>query len=601
MNECSQQKVGLTEEQLAVVSQPPSARVVVTSGAGTGKTLVLIERLAHLVAEHSLYPGAEILVLTFSRAVVAEIRRRLQASDDNAAHSAVYTFDAFATRLLAAVDPDGPWVKGTYDDRVLAAIRALQESEEARAFLSPYRHILIDEVQDLVGPRAILVTELLCRCTCGFTVLGDPAQRIYTYQVAKDPNKGLEYEFSKEISEHFGGSLRELSLSTNFRAVTAQVQEILTFGPMLAADDASNGELHHDLETLCMRLPTLGKLSEIVPALARPTKQTTAILCRTNGQSLLVAQELAAGEVPHTHKRSASERAVSPWLAQAMLGVAKTRISKTEMLRRLTGAASTAELSPEALWLLLKQLDPRASDDVDSRILGQRISDGDVPLELLENDLAGIIVSSIHRAKGLEFDRVIVLEPEPPGEEADRGEEARVLYVALTRARCELFIMKPPDTRSLRKHRAAGNRWVRVAYRGRRPLIRAIEVLGSDVDSTEPAFDTDSAMEMQEYIGSSVSGGDPVHLSCRVGARHDAGASRYSIQHDGRVVGFTTESFVERLRRIVGNKVPSVISGLRVDVVDTVAGSPDVGRRHGLGTSGLWLRVRVTGLGGWES
>src|SRR5580704_15810602 len=43
------------------------------------KTLVLIHRLAKLVNTDNLGPGSEILVLSFSRNAVTEIRRRLQA------------------------------------------------------------------------------------------------------------------------------------------------------------------------------------------------------------------------------------------------------------------------------------------------------------------------------------------------------------------------------------------------------------------------------------------------------------------------------------------------------------------------------------------
>ena len=42
---------------------------------------------------------------------------------------------------------------------------------------------------------------------------------------------------------------------------------------------------------------------------------------------------------------------------------------------------------------------------------------------------------------------------------------------------------------------------------------------------------------------------------------------------------------------------PTEITGLRVEAVDTVAGQSATARKHGLGQAGLWLRVRVAGLG----
>jgi superfamily I DNA/RNA helicase len=52
------------------------------------------------------------------------------------------------------------------------------------------------------------------------------------------------------------------------------------------------------------------------------------------------------------------------------------------------------------------------------------------------SDASVVRFSTMHRAKGLEFDRILVLAPErfvgPPVETSD---ERRLLYVAMTRAR----------------------------------------------------------------------------------------------------------------------------------------------------------------------
>ena len=47
------------------------------------------------------------------------------------------------------------------------------------------RHVLVDEIQDLVGPRAQLVMALLRLADAGFTLFGDPAQAIYGHQAAQ--------------------------------------------------------------------------------------------------------------------------------------------------------------------------------------------------------------------------------------------------------------------------------------------------------------------------------------------------------------------------------------------------------------------------------
>ncbi len=93
---------------------------LISAGAGTGKTRVLVERVFNLVTKHSI-PLSEILVLTFTEKAAGEIKQRLsrrfqeegrpQARQDLES-AAISTFHSFAARLLrehpveAGVDPD---------------------------------------------------------------------------------------------------------------------------------------------------------------------------------------------------------------------------------------------------------------------------------------------------------------------------------------------------------------------------------------------------------------------------------------------------------------------------------------------------------------
>ena len=89
----------LTEEQSSIVQTSGEAKLLVTAGPGTGKTHVLIYRLAELVGERSI-PPSELLVLSFSRAAVREIRDRLHLIGGDAQYVRAMTFDSFATRFF---------------------------------------------------------------------------------------------------------------------------------------------------------------------------------------------------------------------------------------------------------------------------------------------------------------------------------------------------------------------------------------------------------------------------------------------------------------------------------------------------------------------
>ncbi|MGH3086675.1 MAG: UvrD-helicase domain-containing protein, partial [Rubrobacteraceae bacterium] len=73
--------------------------LLVLAGPGTGKTGVLISRVAHLVEERKVEPR-RILALTFSRRAAEEMQSRILARSPEAADVEVRTFHSFALRLV---------------------------------------------------------------------------------------------------------------------------------------------------------------------------------------------------------------------------------------------------------------------------------------------------------------------------------------------------------------------------------------------------------------------------------------------------------------------------------------------------------------------
>ncbi len=88
---------GLTKEQARTIADDEDVTLVL-AGAGTGKTAVIIGKIAHLVRNQGVAPES-ILALAFNRKAAIEIRERLPA-DLKGAH--VSTFHSFALRVIAA-------------------------------------------------------------------------------------------------------------------------------------------------------------------------------------------------------------------------------------------------------------------------------------------------------------------------------------------------------------------------------------------------------------------------------------------------------------------------------------------------------------------
>src|SRR4051794_23908515 len=110
--------MGLTSRQREVVEAPIDSRQLVVGGAGTGKTHILVERIQRLIDRDDVAPGSEILVLTFTRAVVRELRSRVRVTEGQVRLVRPVTFDSFATKFLRQLpEAEAPalWREADYD------------------------------------------------------------------------------------------------------------------------------------------------------------------------------------------------------------------------------------------------------------------------------------------------------------------------------------------------------------------------------------------------------------------------------------------------------------------------------------------------------
>jgi hypothetical protein len=595
----------LTAEQREIVEAPPESRIVVTAGAGTGKTAVLIARLEHLVRSCGLSPGQELLVLSFTRSAVRLIKDRLHAAGGDARYVRAVTFDSFATRLLSEFQPEGEWVHCDYDGRIVAAVDLVRNNSEVRQFLAQYRHIVVDEVQDLVSERAEFVKALLLTSDAGFTLLGDPAQGIYNFQLEGEARRLGSWLLYAWIENRFGNEVAWKTLSLNFRAQSGEARTALWAGAALATTEPEFESVRFELETQLLNLLAAEPLCLAARRFAAES-QSTAILCRTNGEALVISKMLFECGVPHRLQRLATEQVIAPWLALALRDCKFQQIGKKAFILRLEQlSAWYSELpDPEEAWRLLKRMDRRRQDDLLLPQIAAAIRRHDTPDELTVAPQAALTVSTIHRAKGLEFDRVIVVDfrDDFADDELTAAEETRVLYVAMTRPRRDLLRLGCPDTRGLSSKKNPGERWVR---RKAAWMTLGFEVRGEDIHSADPAgtfmCEVACVPELQDYIATGVRPGDPLEVDLLT--RSSSGATRafYSVKHAGHLVGVTSETFSNALRATLTagwrqSKWPVRLEGLHVECIDTVAGTEAASLRAGLGSSGLWLRVRPFGL-----
>ena len=218
-----------TSEQQDVIGASASAKLLVLASAGTGKTETLVHRIEKLVCNEDLQHG-NILVLTFSRAAVRELRKRLAGRESEARYVRVRTFDSFATRLLTHCPSAGELGDKDYEERIRLARQLIETGDkDVLQNLADFKHFIVDEMQDLVGERQLMVRELILLAGKGggFTLFSDPAQSIYDWQVHAEPVGVKAGDMLLWLRDRYASELVQQTFTKNFRFETDQARGAL--------------------------------------------------------------------------------------------------------------------------------------------------------------------------------------------------------------------------------------------------------------------------------------------------------------------------------------------------------------------------------------
>lgn len=264
--------------------------------------------------------------------------------------------------------------------------------------------VLLDEAQDT---NDVVSDVVLRQVDAQRIAVGDTAQQIYEWRGARDALTQFE--------QRLGAQTRTLSQS--FR-----------FGPAVAE------EANRWLYVIDAPLRLTG--FEAVPSVLAPLDDPDAVLCRTNAGAMAVVMVALKSNRKVALVGGGSDMQRLARAAQALMQGRDT---------------DHPELSGFASWQQVREYAQEEADGADLKVLVDLIDDyGPETIiaateRLVAENVAELVVSTAHRAKGREWDRVRIHDDfRPPGADANTGlvtvrrEEARLAYVAVTRARLVL-------------------------------------------------------------------------------------------------------------------------------------------------------------------
>jgi DNA helicase-2/ATP-dependent DNA helicase PcrA len=452
---------GLDTGQETVVGNPAEARVVVTAGPGCGKTHTACARVVELIRRG--VPPAGIVLITFTRVAAEVANTRVSKVIQDTAYGAGVlcgTLDSFAWHFSSSVlDLQG----ATHRDTIRRTSRLLKDMDvPVRDRLMRIRHLIIDESQDIVGDRMKLCLDLIGALspTAGVTVFGDWAQAIYGSWAegeVKDQAKGTN------LHQALGGlaGWSKAELAVNHRTRSPVLRDLF-----IAARNTL-GERNLDERERYLRIRSqvedaATNLSVDLLGSIMPWREGNLVLFRNRAGADAGSGRLAAAGKSHKLKLSGRTTVVDPLPGILCAGLSRGMTVSGEHIR-----ARLAELVPTPLEVdadeghaMLSQLAGTAKANPVITQIAEGIEREPIWITSDHIGTSGPLLGSIHGAKGQEADTVLLMMPPvPTGDKVDWAEEAKVLFVAATRASRHLYLGNARPIFSTT--RRDGTRWLR--------------------------------------------------------------------------------------------------------------------------------------------
>ncbi len=479
---------GLNEAQKRAVAAT-NGPLLIVAGPGTGKTLTIVRRIAHLI--HQGARPESILAVTFTNRAAREMRERSQALlGEDAGKIFIGTFHLLGLRIIRdsrgdefvifdrdeqvellkslmkdsikkaqqavdrisriknfLVDGDGETREiyeayqaalkqrnaFDFDDLIGTPTELLQSSDLARSYQDRFKYIIVDEYQD-INPAQYRLLRLLAGPAGNVCAVGDPDQAIYAF-------RGADLENFLNFEKDFPGAAR-ITLARNYRS-TATV--------LNAADTV----IKNNQKRISKELVPSREQGAQISLLSVPDERAEGAFIvqeiehRMGGTSHYQQYAHGARRAPEHSFRFSDFAVIYRTNAQARALEETFRASGIpyQVIGRRS-SAQTKEIEGTIAYLRSLVQPGNAAGPAPAGAADAREAKLLTAADFFDPRADAVALMTLHMAKGLEFPVVFITGCEEGlipctimKDGVDIEEERRLFYVGMTRAKDELFLV----------------------------------------------------------------------------------------------------------------------------------------------------------------
>ena len=423
----------LSDKQMEIIADKESRCIVVAAGPGSGKTRVLVHKLASLLLLEDV-KHEQLLMLTFSRAAATEFKQRLMDLIGNAAHFVeIKTFHSYCFDLLGRI--------GNLDDAKDVVSRAAHMINDGE--VEPNRIaktvLVIDEAQDMSAEEYALVNALMkANEEMRVIAVGDDDQNIFEFRGSNSKYMSQLLSDSDgrffEMTENYRSSRHVVDFANAF---VGRIKGRMKNAPIMSMSQENGSVSITRHASALMYQPLVNDLVN------HRGKGTVCILTQTNEEAVILVALLR-------------KHGIKGKLIQSMDGIRFWNMAEVRLFLKYIDAETHTPFITDEVWEISKRKTFSEYASSSSLCYLQRciqlfeetnkakyLTDlkeyifESSPEDFCDLQNADVVVSTIHKSKGMEFDDIYMLITEP---RHLTDEVLRRYYVGITRAKKRLYI-----------------------------------------------------------------------------------------------------------------------------------------------------------------